>query len=231
MYFARILSLVGLYIWPLLLHSQNTTQSQMAFVEGVITDFEENLKVGEIIVFENIKTKQVFETISNDEGEFEVDLPYSSTYQIKIKGFGEDVDYTQFSIPALEEGQNRLNYQINIKFKPATSFTLNNVHFESGKATLTIESYKQLKDLLEFMKLKKLAKIEVAGHTDNVGDDEANLVLSTKRAEAVRNYLISNGVAADRVIAEGYGEKFPVDSNVTAQGRQANRRTEVRLLE
>ncbi len=203
----------------------------MAFVEGVITDFEENLKVGEVIIFENTQTKKLFETTSNDKGEFEIDLPYSSSYQIKIKGFGEDVDYTKFSIPALAEGQNRLKYQINIKFKPATTFTLSKVHFESGQATLTKNSYAQLKDLVYFMKLRKLTNIEIAGHTDNVGEEEANLILSQKRAETVRTYLISKGIEAKRITAAGYGEKHPIATNETAEGRQANRRTEVRILE
>ena len=136
-------------------YSQEDILNETALVQGAVMDFDENIKVGEGIIFENIESKRTFEATSNDEAKFKIELPYSSTYQIKIQGFGEDVNYSKFSIPALKEGQSRLNYQIEIKYNPATTFTLNKVHFESGKATLTRESYKQLEDLLEPMKLKK----------------------------------------------------------------------------
>jgi outer membrane protein OmpA-like peptidoglycan-associated protein len=80
------------------------------------------------------------------------------------------------------------------------------------------------------MKRKKLAVIEIAGHTDDVGEPAANLILSQKRAESVRNYLISNGIKAERVIAKGYGEEQPIAANDTSEGRQINRRTEVRIV-
>ena len=73
-------------------------------------------------------------------------------------------------------------------------------------------------------------KIEVGGHTDNVGDDDANMQLSQARSEAVVNYLIKKGVNSDNLIPKGFGETKPKASNDTAEGRQKNRRTEVRIL-
>lgn len=180
--------------------------------------------------FKNTKTKKLFQTTSNDKGDFDNRLPYSNTCQIKIKGFTEDADYTKFTIPVLHEGQNRLSYKINNKFKPAKTFTLKNVHFQTGKATLTTESYNQLEDLLKYMKLKKQTIFEISGHTDSVGDEVANLALSQRRVDGVRELLISNGIVASRIIAVGYGETHPINSSETTEGLQANRRTEVRLL-
>jgi OOP family OmpA-OmpF porin len=80
------------------------------------------------------------------------------------------------------------------------------------------------------MKWKEEQKIEIAGHTDNVGKDADNLKLSLQRAEAVRNYLIKKGIKADRITAKGYGATQPVADNGTDAGRQKNRRTEVVLL-
>jgi OmpA-OmpF porin, OOP family len=109
-------------------------------------------------------------------------------------------------------------------------FQLNNVYFDTGKATLKPSSYAELNDLVEYMKLKPSVKIEVAGHTDDVGDDAANMKLSQDRAQAVKAYLMKKGIAADRIVAKGYGETRPVATNETPEGRQKNRRTEVTIL-
>jgi len=74
-------------------------------------------------------------------------------------------------------------------------------------------------------------KVELGGHTDNVGSDESNLILSEKRASAVVNYLVSNGITAERLSAKGYGESKPLDSNDTEKGRAKNRRTEFTILQ
>ncbi len=81
-----------------------------------------------------------------------------------------------------------------------------------------------------FMSHKKTMKIEIGGHSDNVGDKAANEKLSADRAKAVKNYLISKGISADRVDSKGYGDTMPVTSNDTPEGRQKNRRTEVKII-
>uniref|UniRef100_UPI0035673667 OmpA family protein n=1 Tax=Lutibacter sp. TaxID=1925666 RepID=UPI0035673667 len=73
------------------------------------------------------------------------------------------------------------------------------------------------------------ADFVIAGHTDSVGSTKSNQLLSQSRADAVRDYLISNGINADRLTTVGYGESMPIDSNVTRSGRANNRRTEVTL--
>ena len=80
------------------------------------------------------------------------------------------------------------------------------------------------------MKLKPEIKIEVGGHTDNVGEKDANQLLSQNRANSVMKYLIDHGVSELRLTATGYGENSPVADNSTDKGRRLNRRTEVRVL-
>ena len=80
------------------------------------------------------------------------------------------------------------------------------------------------------MKFKETLAIEIVGHTDNVGEEDANLLLSRKRAENVRAYLIRNGIDQSRIKATGYGESQPIATNNTPEGRQKNRRTEVRII-
>jgi outer membrane protein OmpA-like peptidoglycan-associated protein len=87
-----------------------------------------------------------------------------------------------------------------------------------------------LNDLAEFMARKKNIKIEIAGHTDNVGDKDANQKLSQERAASVKAYLVKKGISTDRVIAKGYGDTQPMADNDTPEGKQKNRRTEIRVL-
>ena len=110
------------------------------------------------------------------------------------------------------------------------TFTLNNVHFKSGSAELMKASYAELKDLLDYLLMKKEVVVEIGGHTDNVGEADENMALSKARAESVRSYLIKNGIQPEQVIAKGYGETDPVATNDTEAGRQKNRRTEVKVI-
>ena len=73
-------------------------------------------------------------------------------------------------------------------------------------------------------------QLEIAGHTDNVGDDNLNLVLSKKRAEALKSYLMSQGIEESRLLTLFYGETKPVATNDTPEGRQKNRRVEMKIV-
>jgi OOP family OmpA-OmpF porin len=108
---------------------------------------------------------------------------------------------------------------------------LNNVFFETGKATLTPQSRLELEKAIELMRANHTMVIEVGGHTDNVGDDAFNMKLSHDRARAVRDYIVNGGISSERVQAKGYGELNPIASNDTDDGRKANRRTEFVILE
>ena len=119
---------------------------------------------------------------------------------------------------------------VNVKFEPARSYRLDNVYFDVGKFTLRPESFAELDELVSYMKWKENEKIEIGGHTDNVGSNTDNLKLSQQRAEAIRQYLIKKGIQPSRVIAKGYGASEPVADNSTDDGRQKNRRTEVKIL-
>ena len=107
---------------------------------------------------------------------------------------------------------------------------LNYVNFETGSANLTANSKYELDNVIELLSSYKELRIELGGHTDNVGDASANQSLSQARAEAVRVYLRSNGVLDSRLRAVGYGQTRPVESNDTAEGRAQNRRTEFKIL-
>lgn len=113
---------------------------------------------------------------------------------------------------------------------PSPGLVLDQVEFPTGKATLIGESQSRLDVVVEYMTHKKSARIEISGHTDDVGDKKANKVLSQKRADAVRDYLVSKGIDRARIESVGYGDAKPAAPNTTPEGRQKNRRIEAREL-
>lgn len=108
-------------------------------------------------------------------------------------------------------------------------FSFDRLLFETGKSTLKPESQEQLKNVAEIMKAFPSVEIKIGGYTDNVGDPAANMKLSDDRAKNVMAELVKLGVAENRMKAEGYGEQHPVADNKTAEGRQQNRRIDIRV--
>ncbi len=121
---------------------------------------------------------------------------------------------------------------IEDKSKPVdktTWFSFDRLEFETGSADLKPTSAEQLKNIAEIMKAFPNVSLKIGGYTDNVGNADANLKLSQKRAENTMQALVKSGVDAKRLEAEGYGEKYPVADNSTEEGRQKNRRIDLRV--
>jgi OOP family OmpA-OmpF porin len=104
---------------------------------------------------------------------------------------------------------------------------MNNIFFDFDKSTLRPESYHELNRWVQVFKKNPELKAEIHGHTCWIGTEAYNQGLSERRATAVVNYLVSQGVAADRLTMKGYGETRPIASNETREGREQNRRVEV----
>jgi cytochrome c oxidase subunit II len=121
---------------------------------------------------------------------------------------------------------------VEAAMKDTTNATLqlNNVTFATGSAQLTPESTKELDILLAVMNKYPKMVVEIDGHTDNVGDEKANLALSVARAKAVEAYAESKGVDKKRMQSAGFGGTKPIADNATAEGKQQNRRTEFRII-
>jgi OOP family OmpA-OmpF porin len=100
-----------------------------------------------------------------------------------------------------------------------------NLEFATGKADIKPSSFASLDRVADLIKRKNLS-LKLAGHTDNVGKDASNMILSKNRAESVKAYLVGKGVNPSRIEATGYGETQPIATNKTAAGRQQNRRVE-----
>lgn len=109
---------------------------------------------------------------------------------------------------------------------PKKVFVLEGVNFESGKATITQDSYVSLMKVVDIMETFAETTFEIVGHTDNVGIKEKNMQLSADRAAAVKNFLVEKGIAESRMVTSGKGDTQPVASNKTPEGRAQNRRIE-----
>lgn len=183
--------------------------------------------VGETVIFKSQKTGKSYSVITGSDAQAKLLLPEGDTYEISYKDFLMKKDYSLMEVPA-EPGI--VYYDVEVIYTPSKIFKLENVYFDFAKATLRPESYPSLNELVDLLKAKPTMTIEVGGHTDDVGDDQSNMVLSQQRADAVRNYLIGKGIASGRVQAKGYGETEPVASGTSDEARQKNRRTEVKIL-
>lgn len=200
-----------------------------ALVNVAVVNFQNKPMPGEKVSFQSAKTNKIYSGTTDATGKFEMLMPKNCDYKIKYKQFTTNADYSRtLTIPAADNQLLTFNFTIRVEL-PKT-YTLHNVFFNSGNATLQKQSYKELDELVDFMKHQPTMVIEVAGYTDNVGSDAANMKLSEERAETVRKYLISKGIKAEQVQAKGYGSSDPVADNGTAEGRQQNRRTEIHVL-
>ncbi len=208
-------------------NSQNLQPTdQLALLQGTVTNFKGKVLANEIIIFSNDKTNKDIQVTTDGKGHFEALVPVDATYNLKYKTFTTDQDYTKLTIPAEKEA----TYDVEIKIDPPRNFVLENVYFDTGKSTLKPNSNKALNNLAEVLKLKSTMEVEIQGHTDDVGKPEENLKLSQERADAVKNYLVSKGIAAGRVTAKGYGHTMPVADNSTEKGRSQNRRTSLKVI-
>ncbi len=221
-----------LLLLPLFALAQPANLPRDAQVDVVIADAKTgNLLNNEIVVFRSALNRREYQGLSDSAGKFTLHLPTGAKYEIYILGFQDSIIYNVLDIPALKENQFvKKPININIQFEAPKSFVLDNCTFETGKAELKPEAYAVLDELVEYLKRKDDEKIELGGHTDNVGKADANMVLSTNRANTVRAYLLMKGISSERVTAKGYGMTVPIAENDTAEGRSLNRRTEVKIL-
>lgn len=228
LFFAAFLSLISVAATA----QGNLNLPKDAQVDVTIADERSGQRLpNEIVVFKSRLKEREYQGLSDPEGKFTVRLPAGDKYDIYILGFNDSLSYNVLDIPALKENQFYKNpFKVDIQFDPPKSFVLENVTFETGKADLKPESYTTLDELVEYLKRKADERIEVGGHTDNVGRAQANQILSQNRANTVRAYLLMKGIDPERVTAKGYGMDEPIAENTTAEGRQMNRRTEVKIL-
>ncbi len=211
---------------------QNASQPKDAPVDVSISDFKKNMLAHEIVVFRSQLNQKEYQGLSQEDGKFSLRLPAGDKYDIFILGFKDSVSNITLDIPALGPNQSYKTAQkVDLFHQPSKTFVLDDVNFETGKADLKVESFPVLDELVAYLNRKDDERIEIGGHTDNVGKPAANILLSMERAKSVMAYIITRGIDPSRLTAKGYGSAVPVESNATAAGKAINRRTEVKILE
>lgn len=199
----------------------------LALIEVVVMDMNKKPRADNFIIFQSKQSSIYYRGQSDKTGKFEIVLPKGDTYQVSIEALVDNIDFEQLHIPA-QKGM--IKGQFQICYQAAQSYTLEDVFFETAKATLKANSFKALEEVVAAMNAKPHLDIEIAGHTDALGAESANQQLSENRAKAVVTFLINKGIKAKRLKAVGYGETQPIADNDSEAGRSRNRRTEARIL-
>ncbi len=183
-----------------------------------------------VVIFLTGPDKTRYYTEPTDgEGYAEVLVPVGRKYDITYLSLGRrEIAAT---VPVADEPNQSVKLTLRYKREaPEQPFILAGVNFDTAKATIRPESFPRLDTVVEFMQHKKSARVEISGHTDNVGNAKANKTLSEKRAQACRNYVVSKGIDKSRLDAIGFGDERPIAPNDTDDGREKNRRIEAREL-
>lgn len=224
--------------------NKNIGVRKAAYVSyGVVADeAKQDVKLDDLVyTVVELSGSGVQRTVANgklDKGQYgyAVDLDRDKDYKLVFRKNGYFSKTVQISTKGLGNKDSVLNNVYLTKLELNKDYTLKNVLYEFGKSTLTESSKEVLDTLYAILVENPTFVIELSSHTDAIGSDAANEKLSQARAESCVSYLISKGIAKDRMVPKGYGESKPKAPNQTdegkdnPEGRALNRRTEFKIL-
>jgi outer membrane protein OmpA-like peptidoglycan-associated protein len=206
----------------------------VTFLRGIVTSAADQKPLQAQVTVTDLSTgvQKAMARSNRQTGAYLVCIPSGSSYAINASAPGHLFYSGNYTLPA-ELGLDD-HYEANISLQPITPgaapIVLKNIFFESGSSTLLASSFIELNKLVELLKANQEVRIEIGGHTDDVGTDSENLKLSQARAQSVVDFLVSKEIAVKRLLAKGYGEAKPIADNKTNEGRSQNRRTEITIL-
>jgi outer membrane protein OmpA-like peptidoglycan-associated protein/tetratricopeptide (TPR) repeat protein len=201
------------------------------WVKGKVFDKKTQKGLPSAVELTDLSSQQLLSKVQTDEtGNYLITLPVGKDYAFEVKRKG----YLFFSenFPLSQKTPDS-TYNIDIPLQPIepnASIVLKNIFFDVNKYDLKTESTLELDNLYELLKENPTLKIQISGHTDNIGKASDNMALSNNRAQSVVKYLVSKGIEAQRLSFKGYGATQPVADNNTEQGRAQNRRTELKVI-
>lgn len=171
---------------------------------------------------------------NGDEINFFVAADGKTAFMSSVREGGQGgFDIYTFELPEeiRSDSANYLSTIDVVELVPGEALVLQNIQFEFNSSALTADSQAGIQMLTEFLQRNPNLKVELAGHTDNVGNDTYNMKLSAERAESVRKALIDNGIDGQRLTARGYGATMPMAPNDSDEHRALNRRTEMIIID
>ena len=204
----------------------------VSYLRGAVTDKADDKPLKAKFELTDLTNRnRVIASATDNQGGFFVCLPSGFRYGLNVTADGYMIYSENFDF---EEGYTSAEpYRKTIglnKVRKGEFMRMYNVFYNTDSWELLEESMPELEKLLEFMTINPAVVVEIGGHTDADGTEEHNQVLSEKRANSVREYLIKRGIKSDRLFSHGYGEGSPVADNETPAGKKLNRRTEITVL-
>lgn len=212
----------------------------VTYVKARVFDSRTKERLEAKVEFFDLTTGKLHATKETDQaGEFLVTMPLGKDYALNVAKEGYLFFSENFALA--EGGTLEEPYELNIglerfveikeEARPPKAVVLRNIFFKTGSAELLPTSTNELQKLLTLLDDRPEMRIQINGHTDDVGSDEDNLQLSEARAKSVYDWLVSEEIPAERLSFKGFGESQPIDSNDTEEGRKNNRRTEFQILQ
>lgn len=202
-------------------------------LKGKVIDEQNAAPLSAVISLVDNVTNKVITKINSHPttGEFELVIPHGGNYGVSTQKNGYLFNSINFNLPQFAEYQEIDTHIIMVKAEVGSKVVLRNVFFDIGKADLKPESIAEVENIRKLLTSDQQLRVQINGHTDNVGNAASNKALSLKRATSVVNYLVQNGIAPDRLTAKGYGSERPIVSNDDEiGGREINRRTEIEII-
>ncbi|HVV54683.1 MAG TPA: OmpA family protein [Mucilaginibacter sp.] len=211
---------------------ENLRPHQVTYVKGTVKDAVTKQPLeADVEIIDLQSNMPVYEDYSSpDQGDFLATITTGKNYGLNISKDGYLFYSENFSLVGR---QTKNPFHIAVLLQPikvGNTVVLENIFFDTNKFDIKPESKPELQKLIDFLTLNPTIHIEISGHTDNVGSAESNQALSENRAKAVYEYLIANGIKADRLTYKGYGETQPIAGNDTDEGKAKNRRTEFKII-
>lgn len=200
------------------------------WVKGKVFDKKTNAGLPSAIELSDVRTGNIISKLQTDEdGNYLVTLPVGKNYAFNVNRKGYLFYSDNFSLATNSPDSD---FIVNIPLQPiekGASIVLKNIFFETGKFELKNESKSELDKLVTLLNDNPAVKIQIDGHTDNVGQEKDNQLLSTNRAKSVVGYLLSKAINPQRLTYKGFGSTKPVAGNATEAGKALNRRTELSI--
>ncbi|HEY0434077.1 MAG TPA: OmpA family protein [Chitinophagaceae bacterium] len=204
--------------------------SRTVYVQGRVFNAKTQKGIPATVELTDNNTREPVSNVQTDEaGYYLITLPVGRDYTFSVNRKGY-LFYTDLYELASKKPDS--TYQKDIPLQPIEVNALlafKNIQFETNSFELKPVSFIELEKVIQLMTDNPTVRIEIGGHTDNVGKPADNLALSNNRAKAVVRYLISKGIAASRMTAKGYGETKPIADNSSEEGRAKNRRTGLKV--
>ena len=202
---------------------------RVSYFKGIVYDKETKRRLSAAFELTDLGTGKMVVTSQSDPstGEFLLILPLNKDYALTVSREGYLFYSDHFSLAGNGNSQDPITKEVPLQpVKVGETVVLKNIFFDTDKFDLKPESRTELEKLSALLKKNPKLKIEISGHTDNVGTADYNQKLSENRAKAVYDYLVSAGIASSRLTYAGHGLSRPIDTNDTEEGRANNRRTE-----